>query len=34
MNLKDSRMYGSPFSRYHEIPINKELEKELLKTIH
>lgn len=27
MNLKDSGMYGSPFSRYHEIPINKKLEK-------
>ena len=33
MDLQDSGMFGPPFSRYHEIPINKKLEKELLKTI-
>lgn len=34
MKLQDSGIDGSPFSRYHKIPINKKLEKELLKTIH
>lgn len=34
MKLQDSGIDASPFSRYHEIPINKKLEKELLKTIH
>lgn len=34
MNFQDSGADGSPFSRYHAIPINKKLEKELLKTIY
>ncbi len=28
MKLQDSGIDGSPFSRYHKIPINKKLEKE------
>lgn len=34
LNFQDTRMKGSPFSRYHEVPINTKLENDLLKTIY
>ncbi len=34
MNFQDSGMHGSPFSKYHEVPINTKLEKKLLKTVY